>query len=298
MKKSSINIFDRDTLVHLRLPFSFFLLPVYLFALSQSESINWYFTGIIFISLHFFIYPASNIYNSFMDDDKGSIGGLKNPPPVTKKLFYASIVFDGIGLILCFLTGYKMVLLMIVYILISKAYSWKKIRLKKYAYTGWLVVMLFQGGYTYLLVNMATENNFSSAWFNSKNIMAMLLASVLIGAYYPLTQIYQHEEDSNRGDYTISYRLGIMGTFIFSAVLFGISAFIARYYFLTFYSEKHFVIFIACLLPAIIHFFYWLLMVRKNHANADFHHAMRMTFISSGCLIICYGLFLYLKLKQ
>ncbi len=298
MKKSSFNIFDKDTLLHLRLPFSFFLLPVYLFALSQAETIDWYFTGIIFISLHFFIYPASNIYNSFMDDDKGSIGGLKNPPPVTKKLFYASILFDSIGLLLCFLIGYKMVLLMIVYILISKAYSWRKIRLKKYAYFGWFIVMLFQGGYTYLLVNLATENNFSSAWFTTKNLTAMLLASLLIGAYYPLTQIYQHEEDSNRGDYTISYRLGIIGTFMFSAALFCISAFIARFYFLTFYSKIQFLIFIYSLLPAIMFFFYWLLKVNKNLANADFQHAMRMTFISSGCLIICYGLLLYLKLMQ
>src|SRR5205085_6047166 len=97
-----------------------------------------------------------------------------------------------------------MVILMLVYIGVSKAYSWKKIRLKKYGVTGWLVVMLFQGGYTFLLVNMASENRFGISWFDYKHIECMLIASLLIGGFYPLTQIYQHEEDSQRGDFTIS----------------------------------------------------------------------------------------------
>ena len=103
-----------------------------------------------------------------MDDDKGSIGGLRNPPPITKKLFYVSIILDIVGLLLCLFIKWKLMLLMMVYIGVSKAYSWKKIRLKKYGFTGWLVVILFQGGYTFLLVNMAAENSFDLSWINSQ----------------------------------------------------------------------------------------------------------------------------------
>src|SRR6185369_14963251 len=108
------SLFDRDTLLHLRLPFSFFLLPIFCFSLSQSVSIHIINTIIVFISLHFFIYPGSNIYNSYMDKDTGSIGGLKHPPPVTRKLFHASILCDSIGLFLCVLISPLMILMMLV----------------------------------------------------------------------------------------------------------------------------------------------------------------------------------------
>ena len=294
MQKNNF-IFDRDTLLHLRLPFSFFLLPVYLFALSQTKHINYMNAIIVFISLHFFIYPASNLYNSFMDQDKGSIGGLRNPPPATRKLYIASMWLDALGLILCLLINIKMMLLMIVYISVSKVYSWHGIRLKKYALTGWLVVILFQGGYTFLLVNMAAENLLDLQWFTVKHKLCMLLATLLIGGFYPLTQVYQHEEDSERGDRTISYKLGIKGTFIFSAVMFIVACIVAWIYFTRFYNLLQFEIFIACLIPVVLYFLNWLRKVMKNEMLADYIHTMRMTMLSSVCMIICYSTLLWLN---
>ncbi len=287
--------FNRDTFLHMRLPFSFFLLPIFIFAVSQSHLVNLFNTTIVFISLHLFIYPGSNLYNSYMDNDKGSIGALKNPPPATSKLFIASIYFDSIGLLLCLLINWQMFLLMLVYIAVSKAYSWHGIRLKKYAVTGWLAVILFQGGYTFLLVNMATENVFNLLWFSDKNAECMLLASLLIGGFYPLSQIYQHEEDSERGDYTISYKLGIMGTFAFSAILFLIACVTAWHYFNSFYSLKHFAIFFTCLIPVIFYFAFWFFKCIRNKSFADYNHAMRITLLSSSCMIICYGILFWIN---
>jgi 1,4-dihydroxy-2-naphthoate polyprenyltransferase len=295
MKNTSTAFFDRDTLLHLRLPFSFFLLPIFCFAISQSESINLRNTLLVFISLHFFIYPGSNSYNSYMDEDKGSIGGLKNPPPVTRKLYHVSIFFDAAGLLLCLLIHWKMMLLMLIYIGVSKAYSWKKIRLKKYGYTGWLVVMLFQGGYTFLLVNMASESNFDLSWFSNKNIECMLIASLLIGGYYPLTQIYQHEEDSSRGDLTISYKLGITGTFVFTGIMFLIACIVAYHYFVSFYDLRQFFIFIYCLVPVILYYLYWFIKTIKDKSNANYSNAMRITFISSACMIVCFSIIFFLN---
>lgn len=232
-----------------------------------------------------------------MDKDSGSIGGLRKPPPVTRKLYYASMVCDITGLMLSLLIGFKMLLMMLVYVGVSKAYSWKRIRLKKYPWFGWIVVILFQGGYTFLLVNMASENLFESSWFTGKNIACMFIASLLIGSYYPLTQIYQHEEDSRRGDYTISYRLGITGTFIFSGILFFLSCTIAFFYFQTYYNFKHFVIFISCLLPTVFYFFYWLIKTTGDKKFADYDHTMRMTFISSACMIICFSILFFINYR-
>jgi 1,4-dihydroxy-2-naphthoate octaprenyltransferase len=235
-----LNIFDRDTLLHLRVPFSFYLLPVFCFGISQSAHIYLTNTAIVFIALHLFIYPGSNIYNSYMDKDTGSIGGLKEPPPVTRKLYYASIVVDVAGLLICSLTGWQNVLVMAGYTAFSKAYSWDGIRLKKYGYLGWASVMFFQGGYTFMLANMAAENAQNLAWFTPKHLESMLFASLIIGGYYPLTQIYQHDEDNERGDLTISYKLGIIGTFLFAGILFLAGSGVLLHYCYTYYTMAHF----------------------------------------------------------
>ena len=80
--------FDKDTVKHLRLPFSLYLMPVFLFALSQADSINWPATLLSFLILHVLIFPSSNGYNSYQDRDETSIGGLKYPPKVSRNLFY------------------------------------------------------------------------------------------------------------------------------------------------------------------------------------------------------------------
>jgi 1,4-dihydroxy-2-naphthoate octaprenyltransferase len=289
------NLFDRDTILHLRIPFSFFLLPVFCFGISQASVVHLSDTVIVFVALHLFIYPASNIYNSFMDKDTGSIGGLKNPPAVTMKLYYASILFDITGLALCAITGWRNMLVMAGYIAFSKAYSWDGIRLKKYTYLGWFAVMFFQGGYTFMLANMAAQKQVDFAWFTGKNIECMVIASLLIGGSYPLTQIYQHEEDSSRGDYTISYRLGIIGTFVFTAVLFAAGAVVALHYFTTWYSPSQFFIFLSCLSPVVGYFSYWFLKTIKNRDNADYEHAMLMNKISSVCMVVCFSIILVIN---
>ncbi len=283
-----LSVFDRDTLLHLRIPFSLYLLPVFCFGISQASSVDLVNTLVVFIALHLFIYPGSNSYNSYMDKDTGSIGGLKEPPPVTKKLYYASIIFDITGLLLCALSGWRSMLLLLVYVAFSKAYSWHGIRLKKYAYVSWLVIAFFQGGYTFMLANMTAEGNMHMSWFTAPHIICMVVASLLIGGSYPLTQVYQHKEDSGRGDYTISYRMGITGTFVFTLVMFVTSAGILFYYFSSYYSITQFLIFSVSLAPVMIYFLYWFIKAVKDHANADFAHTMLMNKISAACMIACF----------
>ncbi len=77
-------------------------MPVYWFALSQVVHINWADAILVFIILHVLVYPASNGYNSFMDRDTGSIGGLKDPLPPTKQLFYVTVVMDVLAVAVSF----------------------------------------------------------------------------------------------------------------------------------------------------------------------------------------------------
>src|SRR5688572_32252836 len=94
---------SRSSWLHLRIPFSFFLLPIFLFSLSVSPNFNGPRIGWVFFILHFLLYPASNGYNSYFDKDEKSIGGLKNPPPVHTGLYYTALIFDLVAVVLGYL---------------------------------------------------------------------------------------------------------------------------------------------------------------------------------------------------
>ena len=142
----------RNIVTHLRFSFSILLLPVFLFAMSQASSVNWIHAFICFVVLHVLVYPSSNAYNSFMDRDTGSIGGLKNPPVVPQSIYMVSIVFDVLALCISYMfLGFPVFGLIVSYIIASRTYSYRGIRLKKYPWVGFLIVALFQGSIIYLI---------------------------------------------------------------------------------------------------------------------------------------------------
>lgn len=136
--------FDKSTVKHLRLPFSYYLMPVFLFALSQAGNINWQTTIIAFVIIHLFIFPSSNGYNSYQDRDDTSIGGLKHPPKVTENLYYATLFLDVIGVLSALLVSVYFSLFVLVCVIMSRVYSYRNIRLKKYPVAGFLTVFIFR----------------------------------------------------------------------------------------------------------------------------------------------------------
>nr|MBS0038559.1 prenyltransferase [Saprospiraceae bacterium] len=127
------------SITHLRFTFSIFLLPVFLFALSGIDRIDWVGAAVAFVVLHFLIYPASNGYNSLMDKDKGSIGGVKKPPKAPAMLFPITLAMDALGILLTLFWSPYAAIVLVLYILASRAYSWRRIRLKRLPWIGFLV---------------------------------------------------------------------------------------------------------------------------------------------------------------
>ncbi len=286
----------RSSWLHLRIPFSYFLLPVYLFALAISPNLNESRMLWVFIILHVFLYPASNGYNSYFDKDEKSIGGLKNPPAVNKGLYFLALLFDLVALFLGYwkINGLFVVMLFI-YGLISKAYSHPSIRLKKYPVLGWIAAGLFQGFFTFIMCYVGI-NNFSleNCW-NVHVLIPAVLSSMMLWGNYPMTQVYQHEEDAKRGDDTLSLKLGIKGTFIFTAVVFTLAVAGFIFYFLEFFEIKYAYFFMVALLPVLGYFLFWFLKVVKDESKANFSYAMGLNFISSTCLN---GFFIYFFLES
>jgi 1,4-dihydroxy-2-naphthoate octaprenyltransferase len=238
----------RSSWLHLRIPFSYFLFPVYLFALAISPNLNAGRMFWVFTILHLFLYPASNGYNSYFDKDEKSIGGLKNPPPVKKGLYFLSLLFDGVAIVL----GYAKIsllfaIMLLVYGLVSKAYSHPAIRLKKYPVVGWIVTGLFQGLFTFLMCYVGINQ------FSLENVMHLhilvpaILTSLMLWGNYPMTQVYQHQEDVKRGDTTLSVKLGVKGTFIFTAIFFSVAVAGFVFYFIEFFQVKYAVYFLGAL---------------------------------------------------
>src|SRR6267142_4288816 len=284
-RKLKFNMFSRSTWLHLRIPFSYFLMPVYLFALALSPHLNQSRVFWSFLIVHLFLYPASNGYNSYFDKDEKSIGGLKNPPPVNKGLYYAALGFDAIAVILSFIKVNALFAVMIfIYGLVSKAYSHPGIRLKKYAVVGWLVAGLFQGFFTFVMC-FAGINDFDiGGTLQSKVLFPAALSSAMLWGNYPMTQVFQHEEDKLHGDHTMSLMLGIRGTFVFVQAVFVLAAIGFVFYFNSFYSSDYAYAFLTALGPVVLFFMYWFYRVWRDESKANFSNAMWLNFISATCL--------------
>lgn len=291
-------MFSRSSWLHLRIPFSYFLLPVFLFAVAVSPNISEPRLFWVFIILHLFLYPASNGFNSYFDKDEKSIGGLKNPPKVRKGLYYLSLLFDGIALLLgYFIINPLFAVMLFVYGLVSKAYSHPMIRLKKYPVIGWIAAGLFQGAFTFKMCYVGINDFSLGTCFNMQVLIPALLTSIMLWANYPMTQVYQHEEDLKRGDETLSVKLGIRGTFYFTAIIFAVAVLQFTFYFIEFHEVKYAIAFFAALAPVLVYFSFWFLKVVKDEKFANYGHTMGLNFISATCLNLFF-IYLFLDSSQ
>ena len=277
-------MFSSSSWLHLRIPFSYFLLPVFLFALAISSNLNEVTTLWTFVATHIFLYPASNGYNSYFDKDEKSIGGLQNPPPVDKGLYALSLTFDALAIVLGLIfVNVTFACMLFIYGLVSKAYSHPAIRLKKYPIAGWVVAGFFQGVFTFAMCYIGINNYGFENIFNPVVLIPGALATVMLWANYPMTQIYQHEEDAKRGDMTLSRMLGIRGTFYFVSATFTVVA-IGFVLYLQTFTLRYAFMFLAALFPVVAFFVYWFFQTYQNGKKADYKHTMWLNFISSTCL--------------
>lgn len=269
-----------STLAHLRLPFSFFLLPIYLFGVQSATHISWQRAVGAGLIIHLLLYPASQAFNSWYDRDEGPIGGLKTPPPVHVSLAWTAWILDGLALVAAWFLGLVFFVSLVIYTLGSKSYSWQVTRLKSRPVAGWLGIGLFQGGLIYLATVQTVGTPVS--WTAPSLWLGALTATLFLLGVYPLTQVYQHEEDARHGDMTISRKVGIRGTFVLSAVFLTLAVgfFVLRFS----TGARPFLawIFLAVQAPTLVYFLAWLARVWVDTSKADFRRTMSMNLMASG----------------
>ncbi|TLV03594.1 UbiA family prenyltransferase [Dyadobacter luticola] len=280
-------LIDRNTIKLLRIPFSFFLMPLFLFAYSQAETVVHRQALWAFLIIHLLVYPASNGYNSFVDKDEESIGGLEKPPMPTIHLFYLTLFLDTLATVLSLIfVNTLFAVCLVLYILASRAYSSRQVRLKKYPVVGFLTVAFFQGAFTYYMSIAGVSG--AGLRLNQANIYVLLGCTFQIAGAYPLTQIYQHRQDLKDGIVTLSYKLGYLGTFLFTGLMF----LLCNVFYYLYFTERDlgmiFYIVQVFFIPIVAYFGYWLFLVWKDRTQANFRNTMRMNWVAAICMNGCF----------
>jgi 1,4-dihydroxy-2-naphthoate octaprenyltransferase len=270
-------------------------MPVFVFALGQASEIDPVKAVLVFIIWHLFIYPASNGYNSFFDKDEGSIALIENPPPTDKSLYVFSLFLDLTGIILAFFVSVEFVMAVFLYGLLSKLYSHPAVRLKKYPIISFLVVFIFQGAFVYWSTYSAMSGQRLVEAWSPNFFLAGIICSFLIGASYPLTQVYQHKEDAKRGDKTLSMLLGVNGTFIFAALLFVSAAVLMFIYWFRLNALENFWLFLGFIIPVLGVFLSWIFKLMRDKSQANFKNMSKMTMVSGAAMLVYFLVLLMIK---
>lgn len=142
--------------------------------------------------------------NSAFDRDEGDIGYLKRPPPPPRALAAFSLGLMVLGQVVALLLPLSFIWAYAVCFLLSILYSVPPFRLKAVAGPDWLINMWGFGTLTPYAGWAATGLPITPSGF-----LVVLAFCPLFAALYPLTQIYQFDEDRQRGDRTLALRLGM-----------------------------------------------------------------------------------------
>ncbi len=193
--------------LHLRLKWQLILIPFFLWGFLLSEgTIGWKF-WLGFFLFHIPFSGGSVAYNSYYDQDEGPICGLWTPPKADRSVLILSLAVQLAGLAVVWLINWPILIVSLVMFAMSTAYSHPATRLKAHPWTSVLTVAMGQG-----------LGGALAGWFCGRGdwqgllawpIPLGLLMSMLVATgFYPLIQVFQRQEDRERGDITFAVRFG------------------------------------------------------------------------------------------
>ena len=151
--------------------------------------------------------------NSAYDKDEGDIAYLRQPPPPPRYLAGFSLGLMLLGFLLASLLPGEFQIAYAICLVLSVLYSVPPFRLKAVPGADWIINTVGFGTLTPYAGWSATGLPLQAA-----PGVVLLAFCPLFAALYPLTQIYQFDEDSRRGDRTLALTLGIKRSLIVSLV--------------------------------------------------------------------------------
>ena len=142
--------------------------------------------------------------NSVFDKDEGDIGYLNAPPPLPRHLLSFSVALLAGGQVLAFALPPAFRVAYAICFVLSILYSVPPFRFKAVAGVDWVINMWGFGTLTPFAGWSATGRPLDAG-----HALVLLAFCPLFAGLYPLTQLYQMEEDGRRGDRTLALLLGL-----------------------------------------------------------------------------------------
>jgi len=204
-------------LLHLRWHYQLFILSGgFLLGgfLSSGLHVQWFI--IQFLNVQLLLFGGATAYNSYWDGDIGPIGGLKHPPKMTRWMWAASLIIQMVGLLLAIPFGRLYLSVYAFSMLLFWVYSSPWTRWKGRPLKSLLAIGISTGFDSVLLGYLAAGNRTVPPYV----LIAAVGVMFLLLSLYPISQIYQQEEDTRRGDQTFAIQYGKVVVFRFFELAF------------------------------------------------------------------------------
>ena len=191
--------------IHLRLHYQFFILSGgYLLGGFLSDEMDTAQFWIQFLNIHVLLFGGATVYNSWWDKDEGPIGGLKHPPKMEKWMHSVSLLLMFAGWIWSVFVGLEYAVVYGFSLLFFWLYSTPHARWKGRPILSLIAIAISTGFNSVLLGFWAAGGVFSTIV-----LLCAAGASIILLSLYPISQIFQIDEDRLRGDNTFTARYGL-----------------------------------------------------------------------------------------
>jgi 1,4-dihydroxy-2-naphthoate octaprenyltransferase len=204
-------------LVHLRLHYQFLILSGAF--LSGAVFARAGFTGALllqFLNVHVLLFGGVTVYNSYWDKDTGPIGGLRAPPPLAAWTLPAAWILQGAGLALALRISLASAAVYAASMACFWLYSAPGPRWKGRPWLSLIAIGAGTGVGGFLLGYLHDGRGSVSL----PAAAGSLAVACLIVSLFPMSQVYQVEEDLGRRDITFAARFGLAGVRRCYAILF------------------------------------------------------------------------------
>jgi hypothetical protein len=208
--------------LHLRLHYQFLILSGGFllggFMAGQMDTLQYW---LQFLNVHILLFGGATAYNSWWDKDEGPIGGLKHPPKMKKWMHGTSLGLMFLGLLAAAASGWIFTLIYFISLVLFWLYSTPLARWKGRPLLSLAAIGISTGFNSVLLGTLAAGGVISPLILLSAAGAAFILLSL-----YPVSQIFQIEEDASRHDKTFAIRFGMAGVKNFFAISYTLGAFL------------------------------------------------------------------------
>jgi 1,4-dihydroxy-2-naphthoate octaprenyltransferase len=234
---------------------------------------------VAFLAFHIFLYGGTTAFNSYYDRDEGPVGGLIKPPPVVQALLPFSLIVQAIGAVLAFQVNLVCGLLYLLIFAMGFAYSHPAFRWKGRPLAGLLTVGIGQG----ILAGLGgwAAANPSLAALTPLAWLGLLAVALVTVGFYPLTQIYQIDEDLRRGDLTFAAWVGPQGAFRFALIVLGGAAIIVVAVISRLLGIGNALLVAVCYGGLLLAIGQWAAHFDAAHILANYRHVMRIYQLTS-----------------